>query len=185
MRQHTRAVYLFGTSLDHLPTNKLSSNQQVLQRFYYIHTIEQQSLKESARLTANELIDIWQRRANLPVKNEDEVSKMIIKLYNEWNNLKMNEHYILESKENRDERTLLKSFNQEEKKRNFLLKIDELFDIAPTNAFKKMNLQEDIDFYISQKKPGRPGCISQSIDRSYSMLLDCSLSDIEEDMDCN
>lgn len=203
MRQNSRTVYLFGHTLDHFPTTKLPSYQQVFQRFYYIHTIDQQrlnensrtkessKLKESARLTAVELIDIWRNRANLPTKDENEVSKMIINYYNEWSCLKMNEHHILKGKQynkaiaDKDERALLKSQNQEEKKKNFQSNFDNLFDIAHKNAFEKVSVQEDIDFYLLQKKPGRPGSISQSIDRSYSILLDCSLSDIENEMDCN
>lgn len=192
MRQTTnRQVYLFGNTLEHFPTNKLPSYQQVFQRFYFIHSIEKQSIKESAKKATRELIHIWSVLANLPTKDEDEVSRMIIKYFNEWNKLRMNEHYILTGKEHsravaeKDERALLKSYNQQEKKRHFQTNFNDLFDIAPGNPLQKMSLQEDIDFYLSQKRPGRPGQISNSIDRSYSMLLDCSLSDIEEDMDCN
>lgn len=186
-----RTVYLVGNTLEHFPMSKLPSYQQVFQRFYYIHTIDQEKLKESAIATARELIDIWKTRANLPTKDENEVSKMIIKYYNEWNNLRANEQHVLKGKaynkalNDKDERALTKSYNQVKRRREFTANFDNLFDIASKDAFEKMNVQEDIDFYLSQKKPGRPGSISQSIDRSYSMLLDCSLSDIEEDMDCS
>lgn len=191
MKQTNRTVFLVGATLDHFPISKLPSYQQVFQRFYYLHSIDQEKLKESANLTARELIDIWKTRANLPTKDENEVSKMIIKLFNEWNNLRMNEHHILTGKaltkalNEKDERALSKSYNQQKRRRAFTDNFDMLFDIASKDAFEKMNVQEDIDFYLSQKKPGRPGSISQSIDRSYSMLLDCSLSDIEEDMECS
>ena len=191
MRQTNRTVYLVGNTLEHFPMSKLPSYQQVLQRFYYIHTIDQEKPKESASTTARELIEIWKTRANLPTKDENEVSRMIIKLFNEWNNLRMNEHHILKGKaytkalNEKDERALSKSCNQQKRRRAFTANLDNLFDIASKDAFEKMNVQEDIDFYLSQKKPGRPGSISQSIDRSYSMLLDCSLSDIEEDMECS
>ena len=191
MRQTNRSVYLVGNTLEHFPISKLPSYQQVFQRFYYIHTIDQEKPKESANATARELIEIWKTRANLPTKDENEVSKMIIKLFNEWNNLKTNEHHVLKGKaytkalNDKDERALAKSSNQQKRRRAFTANFENLFDIASKDAFEKMNVQEDIDFYLSQKKPGRPGCISQSIDRSYSMLLDCSLSDIEEDMECS
>lgn len=186
-----RTVYLFGNTLEKFPSSKLPSNQQVLQRllFCFLHNVEEQKLKESAMKTARELIDIW-KLANIPTKDEIEVSKIIIKLFNEYNKLRMNEHLILSEKEHKkavqqnNERALLKSQNQKERKKQFKSNFNDLFDIASKDVFQKINVQEDIDFYLSQKKRNRPGCISHSIDRSYSMLLDCSLSDIE-DMDCN
>ena len=77
----------------------------------------------------------------------------------------MNEHHLTSKKYNKtlsdnDERTLSKSYNHQKTERSRRTSTN-LFDITSKNAFEKMNVQENIDFYRSQEKPGRSGSASR------------------------
>ncbi|GBN69052.1 hypothetical protein AVEN_187317-1, partial [Araneus ventricosus] len=48
---------------------------------------------------------------------------------------------------------------QEENERNFISDLNNLFDIAHANALEVIKIEEDGKFLLSQREPGRRGCL--------------------------
>lgn len=52
-----------------------------------------------------------------------------------------------------------KSESCREKEKKFKETLHDLFDIAHFNASNIIKIQEDKDFLLMQRRPGRPGCM--------------------------
>ncbi|GBN25260.1 hypothetical protein AVEN_272259-1 [Araneus ventricosus] len=52
-----------------------------------------------------------------------------------------------------------RSETQEENERNFISDLNKLFDIAHANALEIIKIEEDRNFLLSQREPGRRGCL--------------------------
>ncbi|GBN03742.1 hypothetical protein AVEN_124045-1 [Araneus ventricosus] len=66
-------------------------------------------------------------------------------MYNHWRNL---QNYACRRSE-----------KQEENERSFISHLNNLFDIAHATALEIIKIEEDRKFLLSQRKPGRRGCL--------------------------
>ncbi|GBN45526.1 hypothetical protein AVEN_232140-1 [Araneus ventricosus] len=66
-------------------------------------------------------------------------------MYNYWRNLQNS--------------ACRRSETQEENERNFILDLNNLFDIAHANALEIIKIEEHRKFLLSQREPGRRGCL--------------------------
>ena len=91
-----------------------------------------------------ECIIYWEK-ARIPTRAFPNCVKKLIDLYHVWRELQKNckkTQITFKSREN-----------------NFIINLDNLFDIAHADAFERMKIEEDKLFLMKQREPGRPGCL--------------------------
>ena len=137
-------MWLVGETSEAIRGSKLPSNRQVLSRFYFLHYYEFQTIRESATTTARELLVVW-GKARIPVRQEYHVVSKVKEIFSEWQSLLKNKNRF--------------TATENSKRDVFLEKLDELFDVAHTEALNLIKIQEDHDFLIAQREKGRRGCL--------------------------
>lgn len=124
--------------------SKLPSKRQVLQVMFYHIRFHNKSARESARAVVRELFIFWDK-AGIPTPKESRCIEKLEKLYNEWKDLqKIVTHQHAKQK------------NDEKK---FTNELDNLFDIAHTDALQMIKIEEDKEFLLLQRQKERPGCM--------------------------
>lgn len=135
-------VSIVGYISNQIVGAKLPSNQQVLSVFFYNVRVVNLTTKESAALVIQEVSIFWQK-ARIPTKRTDHCIDKLLKLYDEWKGLQKN---------------LTRTAGKEKEKRDlFVEKMDDLFDIAHSDALGQMKNEEDKKFLMLQRQKGRPG----------------------------
>lgn len=112
--------------------------------FYNLREVKL-SLRESAKLVVRECLIFWEK-ARIPIKVTPHCVEKIMKVYSYWRNLQKNAHR--------------KSETQKENVRKFISDLNNLFDIAHANALEIIKTEEDRKFLLSQREPGRRGCLA-------------------------
>ncbi|GBL84771.1 hypothetical protein AVEN_93813-1 [Araneus ventricosus] len=102
------------------------------------------SLRESARLVISETVIFW-KKARIPFREFQHCIVKLEALYNEWRMLQKH--------------SKRKSETQEQKEQNFKQKLEDLLDIAHSNALIIITIEEDRQFLISQRQKGRIGVL--------------------------
>ena len=121
---------------------KLPSNRQVLHVFFYNVRVVKLTTKESAILVIQEVSIFWQK-ARIPTKRSDHCVEKLLKLYDEWKCLQKN---------------LTRGAGKDKEKRGiFVDNMDDLFDIAHSEALAQLKNEEDKNFLILQRQKGRQG----------------------------
>jgi len=146
------AVWLIGAVEDKLSGSKLPSNKQVLSLFFYQHKTLKQTVRDSARVVIREVATFWDK-ARIPIRQEQHAIAQLELLHQKWK--------LLQRNANRHTDT------QRANEANFVDKLEDLFDIAHTNALKMMKIQEDRDFLLAQREKGRRGCMG-SVDKVFT-----------------
>lgn len=143
-----RKIELIGDVSHQINGAKLPSNRQVLQvLFYNLRFVDlKPDLKKSARLTLDAVLIYWQQ-ARIPTSRVDHCSGKLEKLYEKWRN-------ILKTVASK------RSNAQKQAADKFVDSLDDLFDIAATNALDQILIEEDKQFLIQQRQKGRPGCMA-------------------------
>ena len=103
-------------------------------------------VRTSAWNTAREVIPFLTDKCRIPVIKDVHVFEKVIKLFDDYSLLKKNRYR--------------KSTKQSERETAYKEKLNMLFDIAVSNALDLMTVEEDKQFLISQRLPGRPGLIT-------------------------
>lgn len=137
-----RGFYLLKESHEKLLGSKLPSNGQVLGVLLHHHYNKKKCLKESANIVLLELYEFWEK-ARIPTKRKDHLLEKMIKLHAEWTKLK----------KNKNKRSNVQQRNEE----RFQESLKDLFDIAHQNALAMITEEQDRQFLINQRKPGRIG----------------------------
>jgi hypothetical protein len=137
-----RGIWLIGGTLESITGCKLPSNQQVLRRFFYLHSHEKQTIQTSAAITAREVSTFWEK-AKIPTQKECHVIEKIKKIHCKWQNIK-------KSASRRTPRQL-------ELESVFVSDFDNLFDIAHKDALTLITIKEDKEFLLAQREKGRRG----------------------------
>lgn len=137
-------IWLVGYAASTLPQTKLPSEREVFSLFFHYKLISG-NIKLAARLTANDVIEIWQK-ARIPTQKRQRVISNVEKMFISWQKLKKN-------KENKRKR----SAGLEAKEKEWGNKLDRLFDIAHTDAMNIITIDEDKQFLELQRKQGRLG----------------------------
>lgn len=137
-------IYLVGTAEVNITGAKLPSVGQVLRVFFYNTRAVKLNSRESARLVVREVNIFWQK-ARIPTQKECHCIDKVLALQKHW--------YSLGKSKSRQSNAQLMATNK------FIDELDDLFDIAHSNAFDLMNIDEDKDFLTAQREKGRPGCM--------------------------
>lgn len=151
-----RGIWLIGSTSASITGSKLPSNRQVLSRFLYSHLQQNETIQESARTSALELMVFWQK-ARIPTRQEYNIINKIKDLHNRWQNLKK-----LSGR---------KTETQTRKNEEFVHTLDDLFDVAHADALTIITNEEDKSFLIAQRETGRRGCLGP---------VDMKLAKVEE-----
>ena len=144
---------LIGNITNQIIGAKLPSNRQVLSvLFFNIRTVKL-SIKESATLVVKEVLIFWEK-GRIPTKRIDHCVEKVISLHKEWQDLqkRLNRESDVEAR----------------KRKEFLDKLDDLFDIAHENALNIIKIEEDKQFLLMQRKKGRPGSMAGT-DRKFKV----------------
>ena len=115
--------------------SKLPSTRQVLGRFFYLHTVEKKTVKESAAKTTTELVQFWQK-ARIPTRQEYHIINKIKQQHQIWQGLKKAASRGTEKQQNNED--------------NFTSVLDDLFDVAHADALQIIKIAEDREFLLAQ-----------------------------------
>lgn len=137
-------IYLVRSSEVNITGAKLPSIGQVLRVFFYNTRAVKLKIRESAQLTVREATIFWEK-ARIPIRKECHSIDKLVKIHHQWEAL-------------RKSRTK-PSATQEIAEKKFIDELDDLFDIAHSDALSLMSNQEDRDFLLAQRQKGRPGCM--------------------------
>lgn len=138
-------IWLVGQISQTLLQTKLPSKRETLSVFFYYKDSAKQTIREAARSTSKDVLDIW-NKARIPTQQQIHIVDKIEKLFKEWQNLKKN-------KENKSKRSDGLKLKEDMWSNN----LDDLFDVAHANALQMIRIQEDKDFLLAQREKGRPG----------------------------
>ena len=136
------SVYLIGNYSPQIVGSKLPSIKQVLSVLFFNLREVKLSVRESSKLVIEEVTIFW-NKARIPTRDVQHCIKKVEVLYQTWAGLQKNWKRRTES--------------QLRKEENFVHEFDNLFDIAHQNALQYMNITEDKEFLINQRKKGREG----------------------------
>lgn len=145
-RKSTENLYnidMVGMISHQITGAKLPSNRQILQTLFYNTRIVKLAKRESAKLTIDAALIFW-AQARIPTRYPSRCVDKLIELHDTWRNIG---------------RTVpeKRSAAQKQAAQEFTDGLDDLFDIATTDAIDTMRIQEDKDFLTMQRKKGRPG----------------------------
>lgn len=137
-------IYLVGPINFSITGSKLPSNKQVLQVLFYNTRNVKLNLKESASLVIREVMIFWEK-ARIPTRQLQHCVTKLLKLHEEWRNLQKNAHRA--------------KISFKERENLFVNNLDNLFDIAHAEVMTKLRIEEDKQFLLAQRQPGRVGCL--------------------------
>lgn len=146
LRSDDHNIFLIGKVESQILGAKLPSMKQVLQVFFNQMRYNNGVLRQSARDAVKMAIAFWER-ARIPTQTEIKCIQKLEKLYEEWRSLQKTRNSAYES-------VRIKEKEFSDKIENYI------FDIAASDAFEQMKIQEDKDFLIEQRKKGRPGSMA-------------------------
>lgn len=137
-------LYLIG-SIDHqIVGAKLPSNRQVLSVYFYNTRILQMNASESANLVVEE-VAVFYSKARIPTAIQRNNALKVERLVEEYKLVQKN------SKRN--------SLTQTTKEREFVDKLDDLFDMSHRDSMELIRDDETREFLTAQRKKGRIGCL--------------------------
>lgn len=127
-------LYLLEHDESQIIGAKLPSNGQVLRVLFYNLRKVRLNLRSSAHLAVKEVEVLWEK-ARIPTRKFQRSIEKLELLYQEWKALQKS----------------CKRQNQQQgkKEKDFLNKLDDLFDIAHANALEMINIEEDKHFQAS------------------------------------
>ena len=137
------------TPVETISGAQLPSNGEVLGLLTYKLEVEKRSISVSENEVSHIVKEVWDR-ARIPIQRIDSVVRKMEKLRQE---------YVLVRKGKKHKRS-----SQRERENGFLMKMKDLFDVACVDALNKITNQEDKEFLIAQREPGRRGKIG-GVDR--------------------
>lgn len=138
-----RKITMIGQVSHQIVGAKLPSNRQVLEVFFYNMRFVKLSAKESARLTIDATLIFWQQ-ARIPFRETHKCASKLIKLYEDWKTFN-------KAKVEKMAKALKEKYD------DFILNLDNLFDIAHADALTMIRNEEDKEFLRKQRQKGRPG----------------------------
>ena len=139
-KQHE--IYLLGAVKDEFTGAKLLSVEDVLGVFFYRLKVVEETKHSAAKETIRQLFTYWSR-ARIPVRDEGRAIKKLEDLVMTWDNLKKNKNRKTETQKKNEEA--------------FTAEFSNLFDISRGNALQMMDIEEDRQFLLAQREPGRRG----------------------------
>lgn len=122
--------------------SKLPSKKQILALLFYNIRTKKLILRNGAYSVATDLIEFW-LKSNIPTHNRDKIMRKVEALHDEWR--KLGKHKTLGGP------------THAANEKQFVDTLDDLFDIARSNALMTMTIEEDKRFLLAQRKKGRQG----------------------------
>ena len=125
-----------------------SEEQNSLQKdrschFFFTSTLAiKKTVRDSATIVVNCVTNFWDK-AKIPIIRKDTVVSKVEKLYKHYQSIKRG----------KSRRSAL----QKQKESEFVAELPNLFDIASIDALAVMENQEDREFLLAQREPGRRG----------------------------
>ena len=147
-------LYLLNQPVTELSSTRLASNGEAFGLFCHLHLTEQQPIREASSYVVEKVTAIWDK-ARVPTCRKDHAITKLKKLHKEWMILKKHKG-----------RTSKLHCSKEEE---FRSKMKNLFDIAHAEALTLMKIQEDRDFLLAQREPGRRGYLG-SVDKKLAEM---------------
>ena len=140
-RRHSE-VYLLGQPACELSKIRLPSNGEVMRLFLHLHLTLGQQQRQAAASIVEKVLKIWDK-ARVPTCRKDNAIPKLEQLHKAWTNLK----------KHKDRPSQLHAIQEEQ----FRDKMKNLFDIAHAEALTMIKIEEDRNFLIAQREPGRRG----------------------------
>jgi len=142
-------VYLVDSYVPEILGVKLPSYRQTFGHFLHLHKVEKKPIRDVSRLTIRAVSAFWSK-AGIPVKAEQHSIQKLETVFYEWKGLQKHKARTTEAHKN--------------KEHEFISRLDDLFDIAHSDALNLITIPEDRQFLLLQREKGRPGAIG-TIDR--------------------
>lgn len=136
-------IYLIGSIEHQIVGTKLPSNRQVLSVYFYNTRIAKLNEQESAKLVADE-VSIFYAKARIPTALPHNNLLKVIKLKNKYREVQKIAHKTTQA--------------NIDKEREFIEKLDDLFDMSHKNAMDMIKDKDIRDFLVAQREKGRNGC---------------------------
>ena len=137
-------LYLIGEVKKRISGQKLPTCKQVLSVFYYQHRNLGKTIRMSANVVTEEVLEFW-TKAGILTKEKYHIIDKIESLYDNWLKIKKNKSR--------------KSEAQQKRENEFLNVLSSLFDVAHENALNDAKLPEVKDFLIQQRSKNHAGRI--------------------------
>ncbi|ESN97375.1 hypothetical protein HELRODRAFT_124064, partial [Helobdella robusta] len=130
-------IWLIGQLQSELPLNVLlPTTGDVLRMFFYYHQVEKKTVPESAKLSSDKVMDMW-NKARIPTTYLTHVVEKVKSVVDDYKLIKKNKNRQSEAQRARE-----KEFEEKEHM---------LFDIAHQHAMQLIRIQEDIEFLEDQR----------------------------------
>lgn len=144
-------IFLVGRITYQIVGAKLPSNRDVLSVFFYNHKIVKLTVMESANLAIKEVTTFWEKAQVLTSRIDNCVNKLL-KLHKNWKSLRKTSN-----------RTTSKEI---EKRATFVQMLDNLFDIAASNAinhFKGYTRKQILSTQSQKERVGEPLAVEEPL----------------------
>lgn len=135
-------LYLLGQPVTELCSIRLASNGEALGLFCQLHLSNKLQKRQASSMVVEKVTDVW-NRAQIPTCRKDHAINKLELLYTQWTTLK----------KHKDRESDLHVAQEND----FCSKMENLFDIAHADALTIIRIQEDRDFLLAQREPGRRG----------------------------
>ncbi|ESN98184.1 hypothetical protein HELRODRAFT_84940 [Helobdella robusta] len=129
-------IWLIGQLQSELPVNVLPTTGDVLRMFFYHHQVEKKTVPESAKLSSDKVMDMW-NKAKIPTTYHTHVVEKVKSVVDDYKLIKKNKN-----RQSDEQRAREKEFEEKEHM---------LFDIAHQHAMQLIRIQEDIEFLEDQR----------------------------------
>ncbi|GBN78157.1 hypothetical protein AVEN_265941-1 [Araneus ventricosus] len=150
-------IYLLGSTITDLTGSKLPSIGMALGLFLH-HRIElNKAIRESSTTTIEEITKFWQQ-ARIPVQELRNCRRKLEKLFEQWRLLKKNKNSS--------------SLTQKSKEREFVSKLNNIFDIAHA-ILNMIKISQDKEFLLAQREKGRRGSmlgVDKHLEKTQKMV---------------
>lgn len=136
-------IYLIGSIEHQIIGRKLPSNRQVLSVYFYNTRVAKLNEQESAKLVADE-VSIFYAKARIPTALSHNNLLKVIRLKNEYREVQKIAHKTTQS--------------NIDKEKQFIEKLDDLFDMSHKNAMAMIKDKDIRDFLVAHREKGRNCC---------------------------
>lgn len=136
-------IEMIGSVSHQIVGTKLPSKKELLQLLLYNTRVAKLSTEISARLAIKAASVFWEQ-ARIPIRKQDKCEDELMKLYKAFRNIQR----TVPDKRSTAQQKTAEDFNEQ---------LDDLFDIATTDALESIKAPGDRDFLIKQRQKGRPG----------------------------
>lgn len=140
--RHKDSIYLLNHKIVEINGCKLPSILQSLGLFLHQHLDLNMTRREASVAVINTVMKFWDK-ARIPTRAVQHCQQKLEDLFDKWRALKKNRGRNTET--------------QRKNEADFINSLDDLFDIAHSDALQLIKIPEDVDFLLAQREKGRRG----------------------------